>query len=126
MCIEGFKRVKVDAAEYIQVFRKSVAWPEIENWRKYDWFLVRNVPVSDLEHSSYDDYAADPDPDEGERGDERVNRIVDLLQRGAEPWPVIMGLDCMILDGFHRLTASEVLGIETIDVIYPVKRAPKN
>lgn len=126
MCIEGRRRVKINASEYIKVFKESEAWPEVKNWKRYDWFLVRDVPVSDLEHCSYDDYLEDPDPEEGDRGEVRVETIMSLLQRGHEPWPVILGLDCMVLDGFHRLTASEELGIETIDVIYPVKRAPKN
>jgi hypothetical protein len=125
MCIEGRKGLKIDAAKYVEVFEASSPWPEVRDWKRYSWRIVRDVPVMDLEHSTREEYAMDPDSDDEESGVERVDQIVALLGDGAELWPVVMGVDCMIVDGYHRLTAAEELGIKVIDVIYPIKQRIK-
>lgn len=117
----------VDAKMYAEVFRNSQQWPEIKHWKKYDWRIVRNVRVMDLAPSSRQDYEIDPDSPEREviENIERMDQIIMLLQAGGELWPVVIGLDCMILDGYHRLAAAAELGIATIDVIYPIWRRTK-
>ena len=127
-CIEGRKGAKVDAAKYAAVFQSSEPWPDVKNWKKYDWRIVRNVPVLDLEPATREDYELDTDvsEEEADQNVERMDEVVRLLREGATLWPVIMGFDCLILDGYHRLAAAAELGIETIDVIYPVERARKS
>lgn len=125
MCIEGRKGRKIDPVPYAEVFEASEQWPEVARWREYDWKIVRKVPVSELEHSTLDEYEteakADPEEEKQENVD-RVLEVISLLRAGEKLWPVVLGLDCMTLDGYHRLAAAEELRIETIDVIYPVRR----
>lgn len=125
MCIEGRAGVKVDASRYAHIFEASEQWPEISNWRRYDWLLVKDVPISELEYSTLAEYeaAAETDPEEEAwENIDRVNEIISILKSGAPRWPVVLGLDCMVLDGYHRLSASNELGIETVDVLHPTKR----
>lgn len=126
MCIEGRKSAKVDPAKYAEVFTASEQWPEVARWREYSWRLVRNVLVADLEHSTLEEYEAeaetDPEKAQEYRNVERVDEIIALLREGGKLWPVVLGVDCMIVDGYHRLAAAEELGIETINVIYPIRR----
>ena len=122
MCIEGRKGIKVDAKKFAEVFMASQPWPEIRHWKRYDWEIVHDVRVIDLEPCTRQDYDLDPDLSEEEAKEniERMDRIIALLQEGRELWPIVMGLDCTILDGYHRLAAAAELGIEMIDVIYPI------
>lgn len=121
MCIEDRKSTKADPKKYAEVLAASEQWGEIKRWREYDWRLVRKVPVAELEHSTIEEYEADADTDEY-RDLERVSEIIALLRAGGKLWPVVLGMDCMILDGYHRLVAADELEIEVIDVIYPTSR----
>lgn len=125
MCIEGRKGRKIDPARYAEVFEASEQWPEVARWREYDWEIIRKVPVAELEHSTLDEYEVEAEADRYEETQENVDRVLEvmsILRAGEKLWPVVLGLDCMTLDGYHRLSAAEELGIETINVIYPVKR----
>lgn len=121
MCIEGRKGIKVDPEKYAEVFQTAQPWPEVKNWKKYDWRIVRDISVSDLNPPTREDYEMDPDASEAQENLDRLDAVMNALQKGEELWPVVMGLDCMILDGYHRLAAAAELGIGEIDVIYPVK-----
>lgn len=125
-CIEDRKSTKVDPEKYAEIFAASEQWAEVARWREYDWRLVRKVPVANLDHSTIEEYEADAetDPESAEeyRDVERVDEIIALLRAGGKLWPVVLGMDCMILDGYHRLVAADELGIEVINVIYPVRR----
>jgi hypothetical protein len=124
-CIEGRKGRRIDPAKYIHIFEASEQWPEVARWRDYEWKIVRKVPVADLEHSTLDEYEAEAEADPDEEKQENVDRVLEvmsLLRAGEDLWPVVLGLDCMTLDGYHRLSAAEELGIMEIAVLYPVKR----
>ena len=123
MCVKGRKGKKVDPATYAEIFEVSEPWPEVANWRRYEWRLVRNVPLHELEFSTLEEYnaAAETDPEEEAwENIDRVEAVISLLRSGKPLWPVILGLDCMVLDGYHRMSAANELGIKEIDVLYPV------
>lgn len=125
MCIEGRKGRKIDSARYAEVFQASEPWPEARRWREYDWKIIRKVPIAELEYSTLAEYEAEAEVDPDEETQENVNRVLEvmsLLRDGEKLWPVVLGMDCMTVDGYHRLSAANELGIETIDVIYPVRR----
>lgn len=87
MCIEGRKGTKIDAAKYAEIFKASESWPEIVNWKKYDWRIVRDVQIPDLEPATRDDYLLEPDVSEEESDYGRLHPLHfrDLLRELRGP-----------------------------------------
>jgi len=118
---------KVNAKDYREIFEISEQWGEVAHWKDWDWYLLRDVPISELEYSTLEEYeaAAETDPEEEAwENIDRVNEIIRILQAGEVRWPVILDRDCGVLDGYHRISASNELGMKTIDVLYPVRKKP--
>lgn len=56
----------------------------------------------------------------------KTNIIIDVLNSGGTPWPIFLyGEDDFLLEGWHRIVAFHILGMQTVDIIYVHRDAPK-
>lgn len=63
----------------------------------------------------------DPESDDEEAGEnlERYYRIEALLvHQGKKPWPIVVGQDGEVIDGYHRLAVLSDSGAEEVDVLW--------
>jgi hypothetical protein len=115
------KKERVDPARYAGLVAKAVKFPEFSSPSKYTWDLVRDVPIHYLNPGSRIDYEMDPESDDEEVGENvaRYDRLVDLLvYQGKRPWPIVVGQDGEVIDGYHRLAVLSDNGAESVDVLW--------
>ena len=103
--------------DYKEVIEASEPWDPIQWPEDHDWFLIQDVPLSLFEDVSIRDIEDVEDPYERREHRERYQYIVDLLKAGDPPWPVIVGSNGFIIDGYHRLAAMRTLRRPTVDVL---------
>jgi len=121
------RKVRVDPKSYADLIQKAVTFPEFKSPSKYTWNLIRGVPIAYLNPGTRVDYELDPESDDEEVGENlaRYDRLVELLvHEGKKPWPVVVGQDGEVIDGYHRLAVLSDHGAEAVDVLWvrPRKR----
>ena len=112
---------RVDPKSYGDLIQKAVKFPEFKSPSKYTWDLIRSVPIHHLNPGSRFDYETDPESDDEEAGENlaRYDRLVSLLvHQGKKPWPVVVGQDGEVIDGYHRLAVLSDNGAEEVDVLW--------
>jgi hypothetical protein len=115
------KKARVDPKSYADLIKKAVKFPEFKSPTKYTWDLVHGVPIHALDPGSRFDYETDPESDDEEAGENlaRYDRLVELLvHQGKRPWPIVVGQDGEVIDGYHRLAVLSDHGTEKVDVLW--------
>lgn len=115
------RKERVDPRSYGDLIKKAVKFPEFKAPSRYTWDLVHGVPIGALNPGSRFDYETDPESDDEEAGENlaRYDRLVELLvHEGKKPWPVVVGQDGEVIDGYHRLAVLSDHGAETVDVLW--------
>jgi len=115
------RKVRADPKSYADLIQKAVKFPEFKSPSKYTWDLIRGVPIGYLHPGTRVDYELDPESDDEEVGENlaRYDRLVDLLvHEGKKPWPVVVGQDGEVIDGYHRLAVLSDHGTEAVDVLW--------
>lgn len=94
--------------------------PALEEPTKYRWFLIKKFPVSNFEYTLQDiiDEVGSQSTDDVSRH----NKIVEILHRGGEEFPVIATAEGVLLDGYHRIAAHDTLRINKIPVLVAVTK----
>lgn len=121
---KGESKEVVDPASLSEVFEKAEQYPELANKDDYEWTLVRGVPLKKFSYSAREDYETDPDLTE-EETQENLDRIDEIQKRwnaGEPMWPIVVDVQGNVIDGYHRLTAADELGIERVDVLVPRRK----
>jgi hypothetical protein len=121
-----FKRIRgaaeVDYAKFQSMLESAEeGWTPVEEPENYRWFLVESFPVKDFRITIKDiaTGAADPELEQAQH-----DRIVDLLEYGAEAWPAFVTSSGVIFDGYHRIAAHRTLKHEKMSVVVAVERDP--
>ena len=118
------KAVEIDPALLQKIFDVAEpGWTALEEPEAYRYFLIKDFLVKDfgvtLKSIIRD---ADPEMVDPEQETAQHDRIVELLESGAEEWPAIVASGGVILDGYHRIAAHRTLNDAKMDVIVAVDR----
>jgi len=111
----------VDPKAFGDLIKKAVKFPEFKSPSKYTWDLIRGVPIHELDPGSKFDYETDPDLDDEEIAEnlERYYQVETLIfHQGKKPWPIAVGRDGEVIDGYHRLAVLSDHGVDTVDVLW--------
>lgn len=115
------RKERVDPKSYGDLIKKAVKFPEFKSPSKYTWDLIRGVPIHELNPGSKFDYETDPESDDEEAAENLVRyyRVEALLvHQGKKPWPIVVGQDGEVIDGYHRLAVLSDHGAENVDVLW--------
>lgn len=116
--IDRLPKESVNWQDYAEIIEASEPWDPIQWPENHDWELVRDVPLDAFRGVTVAAIADVEDPDERREHRSRYKFILGMLRRGEKPWPIIVGENGMILDGYHRLAALHTLRREVVDVLY--------
>ncbi len=103
--------------DYREIIESSEPWDPIQWPENHDWFMIQNVPMDLFKDVSVREIADVEDPGERQEHRERYRYIMEMLKKGEKPWPVIVGENGFIIDGYHRLAAMRTLRRKTVDVL---------
>lgn len=92
----------------------------IDNPEEYRWFLIERFPTKALEVTLKELMLEAGDRAKYEKWSH--DRIVDLLNSGAQEWPILATAEGVILDGYHRIAAHRTLKDKKVSVIVAVMR----
>ncbi len=103
--------------DYEEIIESAEPWDPIRWPENHDWFMIRDVPLDLFKDVSVRDIADVTDPEDRKEHREQYRYIKDLLEKGETPWPVIVGDNGFIIDGYHRLAAMRTLQYPSVDVL---------
>ena len=116
--LEEMPRVSVNWEDFREIIEASEPWDPIQWPENHDWFFIKDVPLDAFREVNVDAIADVEDPAERREHRERYKAILKMLRNGADPWPVIVADNGMIIDGYHRLAAMGTLKRSTVDVLF--------
>lgn len=104
--------------DYAEVIENSEPWDPIQFPDDHKWFLIKDVPLAAFSEISVKEIADVEDPQERKEHRKRYAYIKKILKAGEQMWPVIVGSNGMVIDGFHRIAAMRDVKRPTVDVLY--------